>query len=59
MARALLAVYDNESFIHEALLDANGRLISNYYNRKLELTLEEARRLYLDQDSRFRGFRQS
>ena len=44
---------------HQALLDANSRLIRNYYNRKLELTLEEARRLYLDQDSRFRGFRQS
>jgi len=44
---------------HQALLDANGRLIRNYYNRKLELTLDEARRLYLDQDLGFRGFRQS
>ena len=44
---------------HQALLDANSRLISNYYSRKLELTLEEARRLYLDRDSTFRGFRQS
>jgi anaerobic magnesium-protoporphyrin IX monomethyl ester cyclase len=44
---------------HQALLEANSRLIRNYYNRKLELTLDEARRLYLDQDSRFRGFRQS
>ncbi len=44
---------------HRALLDANSRLISNYYGRKLELTLEDARQLYLEQDSRFRGFRQS
>lgn len=59
MAGVFLTVYDNELFVHQALLDANSRLIINYYNRKLELTLEEARRLYLDQDSRFRGFRQS
>jgi len=59
MARVFLVAYDDESFVHQALLDANGRLIKNYYNRKLELTLEEARRLYLDQDSGFRGFRQS
>jgi hypothetical protein len=59
MARALLVVCDNESFVHQALLDANGRLVRNYYNRKLELTLEEPRRLYLDQDSGFRRFRQS
>jgi radical SAM superfamily enzyme YgiQ (UPF0313 family) len=44
---------------HRALLDANSRLIQNYYSKKLELTLEDARRLYLKQDSRFRGFRQS
>jgi radical SAM superfamily enzyme YgiQ (UPF0313 family) len=44
---------------HQALLDANSRLIKNYYGRKLELTLEDARQLYLTQDSRFRGFRQS
>jgi hypothetical protein len=59
MARALLVVYDNESFAHRAFLDANSRLIANYYNRKLELTLDEARQLYLNQDSRFRDFRQS
>jgi hypothetical protein len=59
MARALLAVCDNESFVHQALLDADSRLIGNYYSRKLELTLEEPRRLYLDQDSGFRRFRQS
>jgi anaerobic magnesium-protoporphyrin IX monomethyl ester cyclase len=44
---------------HQALFDANGRLITNYYTKKLELTLEDARQLYLAQDSRFRGFRQS
>ena len=59
MAGALLVVYDNESFIHQALLDANGRLIRNYYNRTLELTLGEARGLYLRQDEGFRGYRRN
>jgi hypothetical protein len=59
MAGALLVVYDNKSCIHQALLDANGRLIRNYYNRTLELTLGEARGLYFDQDSGFRGIRRS
>jgi len=59
MARALLVVYYNESFIHRALLDANSRVIANYNNRKFELTLGEAQGLYLRQDSRLRGFRQS
>jgi hypothetical protein len=59
MAGVFLVAYHNESFVHQALLDAKGRLIRNYCIKKLELTLQEARRLYLDQDSGFRGFRQS
>ncbi len=44
---------------HRALLNANSRLIRNYFKDKLELVLEDARRLYLQEDSSFRGFRQS
>ncbi|MDD5292489.1 MAG: radical SAM protein [Candidatus Omnitrophica bacterium] len=42
---------------HELLLEANSRLINNYFNNKLKATLEDARRLYLDRNVGFRGFR--
>jgi radical SAM superfamily enzyme YgiQ (UPF0313 family) len=42
---------------HEALLEANTRLISNYYKRALNRTIERARKLYLEKDASFRGFR--
>lgn len=44
---------------HRCLLDANKRLIANYFNKKSALTIEQARRLYLEKDSTFRGFRQN
>lgn len=44
---------------HEALLDANTRLIENYFRKKSALAVEEAERLYLGNNVNFRGFRQS
>jgi len=44
---------------HQCLLEANTRLVTNYFHKKLSTTLEEAKRLYLQRDARFRGFRQT
>jgi radical SAM superfamily enzyme YgiQ (UPF0313 family) len=42
---------------HEALFEANSRLIRNYHERALSSTIQRARKLYLEKDSSFRGFR--
>ncbi len=42
---------------HQALLEANTRLITNHYNKTLESVLKRARKLYLKKDTSFRGFR--
>jgi len=47
---------DNE--FHCCLLDANTKLITNYYNNQMLSSIESARKLYLEKDSDFRGFRQ-
>jgi len=44
---------------HRCLFEANARLLTNYFQRKLALTLEQAKKLYLERDSSFRGFRQT
>jgi radical SAM superfamily enzyme YgiQ (UPF0313 family) len=43
---------------HRLLYEANSRLIKNYYNRQLSCVLETAKKLYLENDISFRGFRQ-
>jgi len=43
---------------HKCLLEANSRLIKNYYNNQLSSVLDSAKQLYLENDSSFRGFRQ-
>ncbi len=48
---------DNE--FHKCLLEANTKLITNYTQNKLSAMLEQAKRLYLERDDKFRGFRQS
>lgn len=48
---------DNE--FHKYLLEANTRLITNYYQKKLAATLEQTKKLYLEKDLNFRGFRQT
>ena len=43
---------------HHALLDANTRLIKNYCNKKIEISIKQSEKLYLERDVDFRGFRQ-
>jgi len=49
----------SENEFHRCLLDANIRLITNYFERKLNSVVEQAENLYLYKDASFRGFRQS
>jgi len=44
--------------VHLCLLEANIRLITNYYHNKMAASLQEAERLYLEKNVNFRGFRQ-
>lgn len=44
---------------HNALCQANERLIRRYYEHRLEETLDSARKLYYNLDPSFRGFRQT
>jgi len=43
---------------HKCLFEANSRLLKNYYNNQLFHVLDSARKLYLENDTGFRGFRQ-
>ena len=43
---------------HKCLLDANTKLLENYYKKQLSYSLDAAKRLYLENDAGFRGFRQ-
>lgn len=44
---------------HRCLLEANIKLLTNYFDKKLAFTCSQARKLYLDKDYAFRGFRQT
>jgi len=44
---------------HEALFEANAVLIKNYFQKKLAGVIKQTRKLYLEKDASFRGFRQS
>jgi radical SAM superfamily enzyme YgiQ (UPF0313 family) len=44
---------------HKCLLDANTKLLNNYFDKKLKKTLEQAKQLYLMSDVSFRGFRET
>lgn len=44
---------------HAALFEANSLLLQNYFEKKVGATIDQARKLYLECDSAFRGFRQS
>lgn len=44
---------------HRCLLEANTRLLTNYFQRRLEATLEQSKELYLKKNAGFRGFRQT
>jgi radical SAM superfamily enzyme YgiQ (UPF0313 family) len=43
---------------HACLLEANTRLLTNYFGKKLGDTVRNASKLYLEKDAAFRGFRQ-
>ncbi len=49
----------NDDDVHRLLLEANTKLISNYFMNKKNAAVEEARKLYLEQNEGFRGFRQT
>lgn len=51
------SVSDDE--FHRLLFDANKKLLENYFKHKLEQGIETARKLYMERDTSFRGFRQS
>jgi len=42
---------------YDGLLNANTRLLKNYFNKKVTKTLEQMEQLYKDKDPNFRGFR--
>jgi radical SAM superfamily enzyme YgiQ (UPF0313 family) len=44
---------------HKALFDANMRLLNNYFERLQKSYTESAKKLYIETDISFRGFRQS
>lgn len=44
---------------HKYLFEANRRLLKNYYEHLKERMVETARRLYIQKDDSFRGFRQA
>jgi hypothetical protein len=44
---------------HRCLYEANKVLLESYYQFQKVRRLEEARKLYLEKDASFRGFRQS
>jgi radical SAM superfamily enzyme YgiQ (UPF0313 family) len=44
---------------HRALCDANLRLLRNYHEKKLAAMVAMTKRLYLEKDASFRGFRQT
>ena len=44
---------------HQCLLEANTRLFTNYFQKRQVLMAKQARKLYMEKDSNFRGFRQT
>lgn len=44
---------------YRCLLEANTKLINNYYQKQLDATVENAKKLYLERNCNFRGFRQT
>jgi radical SAM superfamily enzyme YgiQ (UPF0313 family) len=44
---------------HQALFEANSRLIQNYFQNRAKVVVQQAADLYLGHNAEFRGFRQS
>ncbi|MDR4508763.1 MAG: B12-binding domain-containing radical SAM protein [Candidatus Brocadiaceae bacterium] len=49
----------NDDAFHRCLLDANTKLLTNYFNKRLSTFLKQAEELYLERSENFRGFRQT
>lgn len=49
----------NDDEFHKNLLEANTKLLKNYFNKKASAIIKEAKKLYLQKNASFRGFRQS
>lgn len=49
----------SDTEFHKNLYEANSILIKNYYSEQLNKTENASRKLYLENDTSFRGFRQS
>lgn len=48
----------SEDEYYQALFDANQRLLAHYFERQLSSYREQTRRLYVEKDAGFRGYRQ-
>lgn len=49
----------DECEFHRILCEANQRLITDYYQQQIQMAGETLRKMYLEKDSSFRGFRQT
>jgi DNA-binding protein Fis len=49
----------SDADFHRCLFDANKKLIENYFHRRQKAVISQAKKLYLDRDPSFRGFRQT
>lgn len=49
---------DDDEF-HQCLFEANKKLLTNYFNKKLLNYLEQSKKLYSERNTSFRGFRQT
>lgn len=49
----------NDEEFHEALCEANLRLLKNYFDNKMNKTIAQVKKLYFERDKSFRGFRQT
>jgi len=48
-------VSDDE--FHRCLCDANSKLLTNYFSKKLSSMIDQTKKLYLEKDASFRGYR--
>jgi radical SAM superfamily enzyme YgiQ (UPF0313 family) len=48
----------NDEEFHLSLYEANKKLLANYYQKKLANSIDECKKLYVERDTSFRGFRQ-
>lgn len=49
----------NDDEFHQVLLDANSRLIENYFKKQMQSVIQQASTLYVSRNVGFRGFRQT